>query len=176
MMYILILNGKIDGSVEESDIDNVLTTGIYRINNTSGLLWVNRWNVEYVMQMRNKYGHDEFEYRIMRSGVWGSWIQFMYVGNAYNMIDKNNVDLNAILVPGLYYAHTDSASTATTFHYPSSNGGTNGLLIVLPITNSGQTFRQFYFRTGTVDSTDMYLFTRTINGSNYGTWKQFTLS
>lgn len=71
-------------------------------------------------------------------------------------------DLNSLTSPGVYSVQNGS-------NYPN---GTNAIVIVIKY--STNVVRQFYFRTGTVNSTDMYWYTRTINSgsSSYGDWER----
>lgn len=77
--YFTALNGnfvtKIGGGINDEAIDDFLTTGIYHILGEPGFLWVNAWDANYAIQIKNIFEKDEIEYRIMRDHVWGSWYE-----------------------------------------------------------------------------------------------------
>lgn len=78
----------------------------------------------------------------------------------------DGTDLNTVVTPGIYQVKGGS----TALHYPS---GSNGILVVIKAPGYNLV-RQFIFRLGTIDSNDMYWFTRQIDFQTpvYGTWKQ----
>lgn len=82
--------------------------------------------------------------------------------NAFNgnIQTLNNVDLDTVTELGIFYVHNGT-------NFPS---GGNGILIVMQ--GSAAVIRQIYFRQGTIDSNDMYWYTRQVglNGSSIGTW------
>ena len=134
------------GVYASSDSDNTatiknkpseVTTGFRMeiINTTTNVNWFKQIihpNVDSQVIWIRQHGED-----------WGDW---------YKIINEDIID------PGIYYTTIDNADDSEKYDYPP---GSNGLLFVYR-TENGNFIRQFWFRAGTVNQTDMNWFTRQI--------------
>jgi hypothetical protein len=64
---------SVSGAVENADLDTLDVTGLYKVLTVPATLIHIRWDVNYAMQIKQKYNTVDFEIRQKAGNVWGAW-------------------------------------------------------------------------------------------------------
>lgn len=166
-----------------TDLDSIMKSGMYNIM-VSGCLNspISSWGTLIVhfestgtpYQIYISDGHRSSIYKRGYNRTTKLWeTSWRLIGDDLSTYLKNkftlvrNTNLDTMTIPGTYQVINDDSSIDLNF--PS---GINGLLIIMQVSDTY--IRQFYFRYGTVNKTDMYWYTRQINvkEGDAGTWKR----
>ena len=117
---------------------------------------------------KNLFGQRYFRVYNSDNGGWYQDTEYPSKNEIFGEDRKNNTDLNTIMSPGVWWCSISGTGLSPQdYHYPFNS--VNGWLYVF---KTGGSLKQIFYRYGTINTTDNFIYIRTYHNekNNWSNW------